>query len=77
MAGGSNSMHESKDHLHEDFTHGMQETYRALESRMHQEVLRRNVLRVLRIWRSWFIFSDDFLNGLQVGLRNKVCLIQC
>ena len=35
---------------------------------MHQEVLRRNVLRVLRIWRSWFIFSDDFLNGLQVIL---------
>lgn len=33
---------------------------------MHQEVLRRNVLRVLRIWRSRFIFSDDFLNGLQV-----------
>ena len=33
---------------------------------MAQESLRRYVLRVLRVWRSWFIFSDDFLNGLQV-----------
>ncbi len=44
----------------------MQETYRSVESRMAQESLRRHVLRVLRVWRSWFIFSDDFLNGLQV-----------
>jgi hypothetical protein len=44
----------------------MQETYRSVESRMAQESLRRHVLRVLRIWRSWFIFTDDFLNGLQV-----------
>jgi hypothetical protein len=33
---------------------------------MHQEALRRHVLRLLRIWRDWFIFADDFLNGLQV-----------
>ena len=33
---------------------------------MQQEALRRHVLRVLRIWRDWFIFADDFLNGLQV-----------
>lgn len=33
---------------------------------MTQEGLRRHVLRVLRMWRSWSIFSDDFLNGLQV-----------
>jgi len=45
-----------------------QETYRSAESRMQQEALRRHVLRVLRIWRDWFIFSDDFLNGLQVRL---------
>jgi U2-associated protein SR140 len=44
----------------------LQETYRSVESRMAQESLRRHVLRVLRVWRSWFIFSDDFLNGLQV-----------
>lgn len=43
-----------------------QETYRSVDSRMAQESLRRHVLRVLRVWRSWFIFSDDFLNGLQV-----------
>ena len=32
---------------------------------MVQEAMRRHVLRVLRIWRSWFLFSDDYLNGLQ------------
>ncbi len=32
---------------------------------MAQEALRRHVLRLLRVWRSWFIFADDFLNGLQ------------
>ena len=36
---------------------------------MHQEALRRHVLRLLRIWRDWFIFADDFLNGLQVSTR--------
>jgi CID domain len=39
---------------------------RACESRMTQEALRRCVLRLLRVWRDWFIFADDFLNGLQV-----------
>jgi len=39
--------------------------YRACDSRMTQETLRRHVLRVLRVWRNWFIFSDDYLNGLQ------------
>ena len=37
-----------------------------MNSRMAQESLRRYVLRVLRVWRSWFIFSDDYINGLQV-----------
>ena len=46
----------------------VQETYRTVNSRMAQESLRRYVLRVLRVWRSWFIFSDDFINGLQVPL---------
>jgi hypothetical protein len=34
-----------------------------------QEGLRRHVLRVLRVWRDWFIFGDDILNGLQVCLH--------
>lgn len=42
-----------------------QETYRSVDGRMAQEALRRHVLRLLRVWRSWFIFADDFLNGLQ------------
>ena len=49
----------------------VQETYRSVDSRMAQESLRRYVLRVLRVWRSWFIFSDDFLNGLQVRERTR------
>ncbi|KAL3151330.1 hypothetical protein ABBQ38_013163 [Trebouxia sp. C0009 RCD-2024] len=48
-----------------DIFESLQETYRACDSRMTQEGLRRHVLRVLRMWRSWSIFSDDFLNGLQ------------
>ncbi|DBA82509.1 TPA: hypothetical protein ACH3X2_000737 [Trebouxia sp. C0005] len=48
-----------------DIFESLQETYRACESRMTQEGLRRHVLRVLRMWRTWSIFSDDFLNGLQ------------
>ena len=59
----------------------LQETYKAQESRIKQEVLRRNVLRVLRIWRSWFIFSDDFINGLQVMLQlttiSWLCHLAC
>ena len=44
-----------------------------MDSRMAQEALRRHVLRLLRVWRSWFIFSDDFLNGLQVPAARQPC----
>lgn len=44
----------------------LQEAYRGLGGRMVQEAMRRHVLRVLRVWRMWSVFSDDFLNGLQV-----------
>lgn len=37
-----------------------------METRITQEALRRHVLRVLRCWRERFMFSDDYLNGLQV-----------
>lgn len=40
---------------------------RSLDSRMTQEVLRKHVLRVLRVWREHYLFNDDYLNGLQVG----------
>eukprot|EP00878_Enallax_costatus_P028828 GHUV01031177.1.p1 GENE.GHUV01031177.1~~GHUV01031177.1.p1 ORF type:complete len:188 (-),score=55.53 GHUV01031177.1:1472-2035(-) len=42
-------------------------TYKRAESRMIQEALRRNVLKLLRVWRERFIFNDDYINGLQVG----------
>jgi U2-associated protein SR140 len=38
---------------------------------MVQEGLRRHVLRVLRVWREWSIFSDDYLNGLQASFLAK------
>jgi U2-associated protein SR140 len=40
--------------------------FRSVETRITQEALRRHVLRVLRCWRDRFVFTDDFLNGLQV-----------
>eukprot|EP00891_Asterochloris_glomerata_P009463 jgi/Astpho2/9463/Aster-x1581 len=48
-----------------DIFESFQESYAACESRIVQEGLRRHVLRVLRMWRHWYIFTDDFLNGLQ------------
>lgn len=44
----------------------LQEAYRGLSGRMAQEAMRRHLLRILRVWRLWSVFSDDFLNGLQV-----------
>ena len=41
---------------------------RAVETRITQEALRRHVLRVLRTWRERYVFSDDYLNGLQVRI---------
>ncbi|KAK9824009.1 hypothetical protein WJX72_006933 [[Myrmecia] bisecta] len=57
-----------------DIFESLQETYRSVDSRMTQEVLRRHVLRVLRVWRAWFIFSDDFLNGLQATFLRNPCV---
>uniref|UniRef100_A0A6S8KMZ3 U2 snRNP-associated SURP motif-containing protein n=2 Tax=Dunaliella TaxID=3044 RepID=A0A6S8KMZ3_DUNTE len=43
----------------------LHETYRSVETRITQEALRRHVLRVLRCWRERYMFTDDYLNGLQ------------
>ncbi|EFJ48766.1 hypothetical protein VOLCADRAFT_104604 [Volvox carteri f. nagariensis] len=48
-----------------DIFESLNETYRNAEGRMLQEALRRHVLRVLRCWRERYIFTDDYLNGLQ------------
>mmetsp|Transcript_16329 Transcript_16329/g.48953 ORF Transcript_16329/g.48953 Transcript_16329/m.48953 type:complete len:1001 (+) Transcript_16329:302-3304(+) len=48
-----------------DIFDSLHSAYRGAQGRVAQEGLRRHVLRVLRVWRSWFIFGDDFLNGLQ------------
>ena len=56
-----------------DIFESLQEVYRSADSRMAQELLRKHVLKVLRVWRGWYIFSDDFLNGLQATfLRSGV-----
>ncbi|KDD77050.1 hypothetical protein H632_c32p4, partial [Helicosporidium sp. ATCC 50920] len=31
------------------------------------ELLRRHVLRVLRVWKGWYIFGEDYVAGLQAG----------
>ncbi|GMH42641.1 hypothetical protein BSKO_10560 [Bryopsis sp. KO-2023] len=46
--------------------------YASLDSKMTQEAVRRHVLRVLRVWRNWFIFSNDYLNGLQATFLRPV-----
>ena len=48
-----------------DVFESLQEAYRTADGRMAQELLRKHVLKVLRVWRGWYIFGDDFLNGLQ------------
>ncbi len=53
----------------------LHEAYRGADGRMAQELLRRHVLKLLRVWRGWFIFSDDFINGLQVGLMASLCYL--
>jgi U2-associated protein SR140 len=51
-------------------------TYKAADSRMVQEALKRAVLRLLRVWRERFIFNDDYINGLQVRFV-IVILLHC
>jgi hypothetical protein len=48
-------------------------TRRSVETRITQEALRRHVLRVLRAWRERYMFSDDYLNGLQVDDKASPC----
>lgn len=54
----------------------LQEAYRTAEGRISQELLRKHVLRVLRVWRNWYIFSDDLLNGLQVQMGGGSCALR-
>lgn len=35
------------------------------EAALKREAFKRNSLRVLRVWRDWYLFSEDYLNGLQ------------
>ena len=56
-----------------DIFEDLQRSYLNSSSRMLQEIIRKHVLRVLRVWRGWFMFHDDFLNGLQaMFLRGRI-----
>jgi len=52
----------------------LQEVYANASSRMMQETIRKHVLRVLRIWREWHMFHDEFLNSLQCQFIRKHCI---
>lgn len=54
-----------------DIFESLQETYATASSRIMQETVRKQVLRVLRVWREWHMFPDDFLNSLQCQFINK------
>ena len=60
-----------RDVCRHQLSHGSHTPQRATPPmpRVHlpQELLRRHVLKLLRVWRGWFIFSDDYLNGLQAS----------
>lgn len=50
-------------------------TYRQSDGRIAQEKLRKYVLGVAKIWRSWYAFSDEFIDGLQATfLKNATSL---
>jgi U2-associated protein SR140 len=56
-----------------DIFEDLQQVYLNSGSRMVQEMIRKHVLRILRVWRGWFMFHDDFLNGLQaMFLRGRI-----
>eukprot|EP00210_Caulerpa_lentillifera_P005762 g5509.t1 len=49
-----------------DVFESLQQVYSSLNDKKDiQETVKKYVLRVLRIWRNWFLFSNDYLNGLQ------------
>lgn len=37
-----------------------------------REAFKRNTLRVLRVWRDWYLFSEEYLNGLQATFLMEV-----
>lgn len=48
-----------------DVFESLAEAARGMESRMAQEVIRKYVLKVLKVWREWYVFSEDIINGFE------------
>eukprot|EP00889_Picochlorum_renovo_P007014 jgi/Picre1/34044/NNA_001521.t1 len=56
-----------------DMFESLQECYLNAPSRMTQEHIRKRVLRVLRAWNGWYIFQEEYLQGLQATfLRGRI-----
>lgn len=41
-------------------------------SRIAQETCKRYVFKVLRVWKQWLIFSDDYMNGLHASFEQQI-----
>eukprot|EP00892_Ulva_mutabilis_P012107 jgi/Ulvmu1/9269/UM050_0018.1 len=48
------------------------EALTAAKYAIKREAFKRNALRVLRVWRDWYLFSEEFLNGLQATFLMEV-----
>lgn len=56
-----------------DIFESLQGCYLNAPSRMTQEHIRKRVLRVLRAWNGWYIFQEEYLQGLQATfLRGRI-----
>ena len=59
-----------QDSLPEIFE-SLQEMYAHASSRIMQEIIKKHVVRVLRVWREWHMFNDDFLDSLYCQFVHK------
>lgn len=48
------------------------EALTAAKDAIKREAFKRNALRVLRVWRDWYLFSEEYLNGLQATFLMEV-----
>lgn len=48
------------------------EALTAAKDAIKREAFKRNTLRVLRVWRDWYLFSEEYLNGLQATFLMEV-----
>ncbi|GFS41957.1 RNA recognition motif (RRM)-containing protein [Actinidia rufa] len=49
-----------------DIMESFNDLYRSITGRITAEALKERVLKVLQVWADWFLFSDAYVNGLQI-----------